>query len=123
MGDTQIPQIDTLIDQYITRALEEDVRTGDHTSLACIPADARDRAQLLVKDPGVIAGIAVARRIFERVDPTATIDVKIEDGSDINIGDVVFEVECNSPGPTQGRTHCAQYHATHEWHCNTEQPL
>ncbi len=96
MGDTQIPQIDTLIDQYITRALEEDVRTGDHTSLACIPADARDRAQLLVKDPGVIAGIAVARRIFERVDPTATIDVKIEDGSDINIGDVVFEVECNS---------------------------
>ncbi len=96
MGNTQIPQLDNLIENFITQALEEDVRTGDHTSQACIPADSRSRAHLLVKDPGVIGGIEIARRFFHRVDPTATVDVKIEDGSDINIGDVVFEVECNS---------------------------
>jgi len=84
------------IDEYIDTAMHEDVRDGDHTSLACIPADARDRAKLLVKDVGVISGIAIARRIFEKVDPTATFDQKMQDGDAIRYGDIVFEVECNS---------------------------
>lgn len=93
-------QLDTVlaekIDTFITLALQEDVGPGDYTSLACIPPDARSRAQLLVKDPGVIAGIEVAKAIFKKVDPAATIDVKIQDGAAVSIGDVAFIVECNS---------------------------
>ena len=68
------------IQDFIERALYEDIREGDHTSLACIPADARTKAKLLVKDDGVLAGIELAKSIFKKVDPTATVEVKIQDG-------------------------------------------
>lgn len=84
------------LDAFIVEALKEDIGSGDHTSLACIPKDKRDTARLLVKDPGVIAGVEVAKKIFEKIDPTSTFKVFIEDGSDVHIGDVVFEVECNT---------------------------
>lgn len=84
------------IDTFIKGALEEDVRDGDHTSLACIPADSRSRARLLVKDPGVIAGVELAEQIFKTVDPTAAVDIRIPDGSDVFFGDEAFYVECNS---------------------------
>jgi len=86
----------SILQQFVNDALHEDVRNGDHTSLACIPADSRSKARLLVKDPGVIAGIELAKIIFKTVDPTATVDVRIEDGSDVFYGDEVFYVECNS---------------------------
>ena len=84
------------IEKFIDEALHEDVKDGDHTSLACIPADGRSKARLLVKDPGVIAGVELAEMIFKRLDPTATIDVRIKDGSDVFYGDEAFYVECNS---------------------------
>jgi len=84
------------LQEFITTALHEDVQDGDHTSLACIPADSRSKARLLVKDPGVIAGVELAEMIFKTVDPTATIDVRIKDGSDVYYGDEAFYVECNS---------------------------
>lgn len=84
------------IDKFIDDALFEDVRDGDHTSLACIPSDGRSKARLLVKDPGVIAGIALAEMIFKKVDPTAVVDVRIKDGSDVFYGDEAFYVECGS---------------------------
>ncbi|MEL7020141.1 MAG: carboxylating nicotinate-nucleotide diphosphorylase, partial [Bacteroidota bacterium] len=65
-------------------------------SLACIPTTSRSKAKLLVKDPGVLAGIEVAQQIFATVDPTATFELKIEDGSPISTGDIAFYVECNS---------------------------
>ena len=55
------------LDAFIDQALAEDVGSGDHTSLACIPAEKRDTAKLLVKDIGVIAGVEVAERIFKKV--------------------------------------------------------
>lgn len=85
-----------LLDQYIIDGLYEDVRDGDHTSLACIPSDDRSRARLLVKSEGVIAGIAVAEAIFKHVDPTAVIDIKIADGQDVKYGDEAFYIECNT---------------------------
>ena len=85
-----------LLHQFIIDALYEDIHEGDHTSLACIPADDRSRAKLLVKAEGVIAGIAVAEAIFKHVDPTSTIDVLIKDGQDTQYGDIAFYVECNS---------------------------
>jgi nicotinate-nucleotide pyrophosphorylase (carboxylating) len=90
------PLDQNLLNQFILDALYEDIHEGDHTSLACIPADDRSRAKLLVKAEGVIAGVAVAEAIFKHVDPTSTIDVKIKDGQDIQYGDIAFYVECNS---------------------------
>lgn len=85
-----------LLQKFIIDALYEDVHEGDHTSLACIPADSRSRARLLVKGEGVIAGIAFAEAVFKHLDPTASIDIRIQDGQDVQYGDEAFYVECNS---------------------------
>ncbi|GAB5554139.1 MAG: carboxylating nicotinate-nucleotide diphosphorylase [Saprospiraceae bacterium] len=84
------------LDAFIKAALEEDVRDGDHTSLACIDPNATDTAYLLVKEPGVLAGVAFAEKVFEMVDPNSTLEVFIEDGTDVKVGDIAFEVTCNS---------------------------
>lgn len=77
---------------FIETALYEDVRDGDHTSLACVPPDAYGSAKLLVKDEGVLAGVALAVEIFRYVDPGVQIKIFIADGEIINYGDVAFEV-------------------------------
>lgn len=93
----EIPVLDKhLLDDFIVKGLYEDIHEGDHTSLACIPADDRGTAKLLVKGEGVIAGIEVAKAIFKHVDPASTIDVRIHDGADVKYGDIAFFVECNS---------------------------
>ena len=87
---------DQQIDTFIEQALHEDVRGGDHTSLACIPAEARTRSKLLIKDAGVVAGVELAKHIFKKVDPTSKLDLFMKDGDSVNFGDIVFEVECNA---------------------------
>jgi nicotinate-nucleotide pyrophosphorylase (carboxylating) len=88
--------LESYLQQFIPAALEEDLGSGDHTSLACIPATAQGRARLLVKDKGVVAGVALAERIFAAVDPTLVVKVLIEDGQAIQHGDVVLTVEGSS---------------------------
>jgi len=90
------------LNEFIIKGLEEDVQDGDHTSLACIPSIQKSRAKLLVKDEGVIAGIEIAQRIFEYLDPQAKFDLHIEDGEDIKYGDVAFHLECNSQALLKG---------------------
>ena len=85
-----------LLDNFISQALIEDVGSGDHTSLACIPVDQVSKAHLLVKDPGIIAGVEVARAIFAKVDPTIKFEAYIEDGKAISYGDIAFEVTGSS---------------------------
>ena len=80
----------------IENAIREDVGNGDHSSLACIPPSAKGKAQLLVKDQAVIAGVDFARRVFDFVDPGITMDVFIEDGAEVDHGDVAFHVEGTS---------------------------
>jgi len=82
--------------RFISLALAEDVGDGDHTSLACIPKNKRDRARLLVKDAGIISGIRFAKAVFAAVDTTAVVDVRIPDGDDVVHGDIAFEVTCTS---------------------------
>ncbi len=84
------------IDNFIKKAIEEDVGPGDYTSLACISEDMRSSAQLLVKDVGVIAGIEVAQRAFELVDPEFQFEAYIKDGSAVRPGDVAFTVYANT---------------------------
>lgn len=80
----------------IANGLREDVGSGDYSSLACIPAKEMGKAKLLVKDTGVIAGVAFAKMIFEYVDPELQVEVLLEDGSEVNYGDVVFYVSGRS---------------------------
>ncbi len=89
-------EVSALLDTFITQALAEDIGEGDHTTMACIPAESRSRAYLLVKEPGVLAGMEVARRIFELVDPDSKFIPHLEDGCDISAGDKAFDVECNT---------------------------
>jgi len=78
---------------FIRTALAEDVGEGDHSALAAIPADARNRAHLLVKDEGVLAGVRLAQLIFQEVDPALTLQILLEDGARVRRGDVAFTVE------------------------------
>ncbi len=87
---------DQHIHDFIVAGLHEDVREGDHTSLATIAADSRSRAVLKIKDYGVLAGVELAQHIFRHVDPTSTIKVNKSDSSDVLYGEIAFEVECNT---------------------------
>lgn len=80
----------------IANAIREDVGDGDHSSLACIPAIAQGKAKLLVKDNGIIAGVAFAKMIFQYVDPSLEIETFIEDGAPVKFGDIVFHVSGSS---------------------------
>ncbi|CAN1517534.1 NadC Nicotinate-nucleotide pyrophosphorylase [Flavobacteriaceae bacterium] len=80
----------------IENSIREDVGKGDYSSLACIPLSAMGKAKLLVKEDGIIAGVALAKMIFEYVDPKMQIDVFIEDGSEVKKGDVVFHISGSS---------------------------
>ncbi len=86
----------SLIQEFITTALSEDVGSGDHTSNACIAPGDRATARLLVKESGVIAGVELAEMIFKHVDPEVKFSQKIADGTDVKVGDIVFEVTCNT---------------------------
>lgn len=82
-----------LIDAIIDLAFAEDIGDGDHTTLSTIPADAMGRQHLLVKEEGILAGVDIARRVFERYDPSLKMTVMIGDGSRVKPGDIAFVVE------------------------------
>jgi len=90
-------QFDSEVKMIISNAIREDVGDGDHSSLACIPENARGRAKLLVKDKGIIGGVNFAKKVFAYVDKRLKLDVLIEDGTEVTYGDIVMYVE----GPSQ----------------------
>ncbi|HUH33604.1 MAG TPA: hypothetical protein VLZ28_06585, partial [Daejeonella sp.] len=73
---------------FINLALKEDIGDGDHTSLSTIPSGQQGQAQLIIKDEGVLAGVAVALEIFNVVDPGLKIEVLLEDGTEVRNGDI-----------------------------------
>ncbi|MBQ9470087.1 MAG: carboxylating nicotinate-nucleotide diphosphorylase, partial [Bacteroidales bacterium] len=84
-----------MIDSLIELAIAEDIGDGDHSSLACIPERAQGAAQLMMKQEGIVAGVALAERIYRRLDPQAHVRTLIPDGTAVRYGDVVFRVEAN----------------------------
>jgi nicotinate-nucleotide pyrophosphorylase (carboxylating) len=86
----------------IQNGIREDIGSGDYSSLACIPSDAKGKAKLLVKDNGIIAGVAFAKMVFENVDPTLEIETFIEDGAAVKHGDIVFHVSGSSQSILKG---------------------
>jgi nicotinate-nucleotide pyrophosphorylase (carboxylating) len=81
-----------LIHQFIVNALSEDVGDGDHTSLATIEAGTQGKAKLLVKDTGILAGVELAKEIFEVVDPNLKMEVFLNDGAEVKPKDIAFTV-------------------------------
>ena len=84
---------DELIDDLLTLAFAEDVGDGDHTALSTIPAEEKGRQQLIVKEEGILAGVDIARKVFEKFDPSLKMTVMIEDGAHVKPGDIAFVVE------------------------------
>ncbi len=80
------------LDIIIMNAIREDIGSGDHSSLACIPETATGRAKLIVKDKGLLAGVEFAKQVFAYVDPALQIEVFIQDGTPVKYGDVAFHV-------------------------------
>jgi len=84
------------LDKFIAESLQEDVGPGDYTSESTIPASNRDKARLIVKDDGIICGVALAEYIFKTVEPDAVFEKLIDDGSEVKFGDIAFTIEMNS---------------------------
>lgn len=82
-----------LIDAVIDIAFKEDIGDGDHTTLSCIPHDLEGRARLLVKQDGILCGVELAKKIFEKFDPTLKMNQILHDGDSIKKGDIAFTVE------------------------------
>ncbi|CAN5921830.1 carboxylating nicotinate-nucleotide diphosphorylase [soil metagenome] len=80
------------ITDFIRRALAEDVGDGDHSSRAAIPAEAENRAKLLVKGQGILAGVELAGYIFREVDASLSLTPGLPDGAAVAYGDVAFTV-------------------------------
>lgn len=79
-------------DDLIGRALAEDIGPGDHTTLATIPEGAKGSARLLVKQPGILAGVELAGAVAHRFDPALQLKTYLLDGAQVNPGDVAFHL-------------------------------
>ncbi|MDE6006548.1 MAG: carboxylating nicotinate-nucleotide diphosphorylase [Muribaculaceae bacterium] len=82
-----------LIDELLNLSFAEDVGDGDHTTLSTIPADALGHSRLIIKEKGILSGVDIARKVLEKVDPSIKMTVYMEDGSEVNPGDIVFIAE------------------------------
>ena len=84
--------MNNLIDDLIKLAFAEDIGDGDHTTLSTIPADAMGKSKLLIKQEGILAGVEMAKEVFNAFDPSLEIEVFINDGAHVKPGDVAFIV-------------------------------
>lgn len=85
-----------MLDEIIRNALQEDIGSGDFSTLSCVPKEAKGSAQLIVKENGVLAGIEVAKRIYEIYDPSLLFEVLKFDGDAVKKGDIAFCVAGSS---------------------------
>ena len=83
---------DELIDELLDLAFAEDIGDGDHTTLCCIPEAAMGKSHLLIKEQGVLAGVELAKKVFNRFDPTMEVEVLINDGAAVKPGDIAMVV-------------------------------
>ena len=86
----------TVVQEIIANALREDIGDGDHSTLACVPENATGKAQLLIKDNGVLAGVELAVEIFKQFDPSLKVTVFKKDGDTVTNGEIAFTVEGSS---------------------------
>ncbi len=82
-----------ILENFIRRALEEDIGDGDHSSLACIPEESTGRARLIIKEKGILSGCRVAGEVFRIVDDKLVFSQFINDGNEISPGNIAFHIE------------------------------
>lgn len=88
------------IQKAIADALVEDIGSGDHTSLATIPADHQGQARLLIKEDGILAGVEAAQEVVRQVDANLIFETILSDGHPVKKGDIAFVIK----GKTQSIT-------------------
>jgi nicotinate-nucleotide pyrophosphorylase (carboxylating) len=93
--DRPVPFFDERLHALIAAALAEDMGDGDHSTLSCIPADARGRAVLNIKQDGILAGVEVAQKIFQYREPASVFHLHKTDGEAMRAGEIAFEVEAS----------------------------
>ena len=81
-----------MLDQFIRASLAEDIQDGDHSSLACVPAEAHSSAVLLIKESGILAGMEVAERICTIYDDTLVFTPLLQDGDKVQPGQIAFKL-------------------------------
>ena len=98
----QLNDLTPVLEDLIERALDEDISNGDITSSALIPSHVKGRASFIIKAPGILAGIEIARLVFFKIDPFLKFTVLVKDGSRVKPGDVLATVEGDVPGILKG---------------------
>ena len=88
-------QYDQLIDRLIDLAIEEDIATGDVTTNSIIPAHSRAVAEMKMKADGVISGLAIAKRVYEKFEKDILWDAKVKDGDRVKKGDIILRIEAS----------------------------
>jgi nicotinate-nucleotide pyrophosphorylase (carboxylating) len=88
---------ESAIHEFIDLAIREDVGDGDHSALASIPADAQNQAHLIIKGEGIVAGVAMAEKIFHQIDRALKVKFMIADGASVSYGDIALTVSGNAP--------------------------
>jgi nicotinate-nucleotide pyrophosphorylase (carboxylating) len=83
---------DELIDDLLTLSFAEDVGDGDHTTLSTIPAEAVGTQRLIIKEEGILSGVNIAKKVFDKFDKGLKMTVYINDGAHVKPGDIAFEV-------------------------------
>lgn len=86
---------DEQLQHLVTEALKEDVGDGDHSTLSCIPADAKGKAVLKIKQDGILAGMEVAEKIFQLEEKSCRFVTFKKDGDKMESGEKAFEVEAS----------------------------
>lgn len=86
---------DELIDRLIDLAIEEDIATGDVTTNSIIPAQSRSTAEMKMKADGVVSGLEIARRVYERFDRDIRWEPLVKDGETVRKGDIILRIEAS----------------------------
>ena len=86
---------DELIDRLIDLAIEEDISTGDVTTNSIIPAQSRSTAEMKMKADGVVSGLEIARRVYERFDRNIRWEPLVKDGETVRKGDIILRIEAS----------------------------
>lgn len=82
-----------LVDKLIDLSFAEDIGDGDHTTLCCIPEEARGKSRMIIKEEGILAGVKIAEEVFNRFDSTLKVEILINDGTKVKPRDVAMVVE------------------------------
>ena len=84
------------LDNFLLSVLNEDIGTGDVTTLSCVPKDAVSTGRFIAKEPGIICGLTIIERLFYLFDTTVKLSPKVTDGDFVNIGGIIADISGSS---------------------------